>query len=192
MLTALLLTSLSWASSSDWKPRYLSGLSLSSGFETNLNIGQYQVQYDFQYEDEAFNLPYSKESLDRLFTKSFYYSTNKMKELNLSQSDCKNDLNVHLVQLDGQTLNNDDRFGSWRRINGGYLTSIHGLYDPTVSLYRDSVILFSLVTPTSNNVIVHEIAHYWYDRFCLYEKNTVTTEEFAKAVEYDYILGKLE
>jgi len=192
MLPLLLLVSLSWASSNDWKPRYLSGLSLSRGYENNVQINNYHVKYDFSYENVIYNSPYNKDEIDRLIYKSFDYSISKMSDLKLQQIDCKQDLNVHFVQLDGQTLNNDSRFGSWRRLNGANLTTIHGIYDPTISLYRDSIILFTLINPTSNNVVVHEMAHYWYDRFCLYEKNTINTEEFARAVEDDYILGILE
>lgn len=192
MLIALLLTSLSWASSSEWKPRYLSGLSLLEVYGEKLAIGGYRVEYDYSYEDDEYNTPYEKEILDSLMRESYRYSLNKIRKLGISPVDCKQDLNVHLVQLDGQTLNNDSRFGSWRAINGGNLVTIHGLYDPTVDTYRESVISFMLLPQGSNNVIVHEMAHYWYDRFCIYDKSNIKTETFAKSVESDYSLGLLD
>lgn len=192
MLLTLLLISLSWASNSDWKPRYLSGLPLLSPYQNSIMVGKYNVRYNFHYEDDILNDPYKKDRIEFLLNESLRYSLNKMSNLGIAPVDCKEDLNVHLVQLDGQTLNNDDRFGSWRKVNGGNLITIHGLYDPTIDTYRDSIIIYMLLPQNSDRVIFHEMAHYWYDRFCIYEKNSLKTEAFAKAVENDYTIGLLD
>lgn len=187
-----LLISLSWASSSDWKPRYLSGLPLLGVYSNTLIIKNYRVEYNYLYEDNIFNVPYDKNKLEFLINESYKYSINKINKLGINPIDCKDDLNVHIVQLEGQTLNNDDRFGSWRGVNGGYLVTIHGLYDPTVDNYRNSVISFMLLPEGSDHIIVHEMAHYWYDRFCIYDKSDIKTEVFAKSVENDYSIGLLD
>jgi len=188
----LILTSLSLASSdSSWEPRYLSGLSLFTTYEETTNIGSYKVKYDYSYEDKVLNTPYKREEITSLMGKSLFYSLIKVESMGLDPEDCKVDLNIHLVQLDGQTLNNNDRYGSWRNINGGNLVTIYGLYDPTIDLYRNSVISFMLLPQGSDYVIVHEMAHYWYDRFCIYEKSNMKTEDFAKYVEDAYKTSQL-
>lgn len=182
----LLLTELAFGYTNDWQPRYLSGLPLLYSYDSTVNIDSYSVPYDYQYEDYYLNFPYKKDYFDNLVRQSYRYSVYQAKSLGAIISDCKVDLNVHLVQLDGQTLNKDDRFKSWRTVNGGNLAIIYGLYDPTPYLSENSVIVFSSVPRITNDIVLHELAHYWYDRFCLYESINLKTEEFAKAVERDY------
>jgi len=187
-----LLISLSWASSSDWRPRYLSGLSLLGAYDDTILVDKYKVKYDYLYENNILNLPYKKEKLDFLINESYRFSVDKIHKLGINPVDCKTDLNVHLVHLEGSTINNDDRFGSWRTINGGNLTTIYGLYDPTIDVYRNSVISFMILPQGSDSLIIHEMAHYWYDRFCIYDENDIKTETFAKSVENAYIKSLLD
>lgn len=191
MLLALLLVSLSWASGNDWRPRYLSGLPILKSYQNTVLVDKYTVKYDFYYEDHILNEPYRKDKVEVLLNDSLRYSLNKISDLGITPVDCKNDLNVHIVQLREQTLNDDDRFGSWRGVNGGNLAVIHGLYDPTIGTYRNSIILYTLIPYNSNLIIFHEMAHYWYDRFCIYEKSSIKTETFVKAIENDYAMDLL-
>jgi hypothetical protein len=190
MYLTTLLFSLSWASGSGWEPRYLSGLSLLESYETTAYIGGYKIEYEYLYENNVVNMPYKKDKIEYLMNKSLQYSVDKINQMSIKIHDCKDDLDIHLIQLTGQTLNKSDRFGSWKRLNGSNLEVIYGLYDPTVEVYRNSVIVFSLLN-TTDYVIVHEMAHYWYDRFCLYEQSEMHTEAFAKSVENNYKLGTL-
>jgi hypothetical protein len=190
MYLTTLLFSLSWASGSAWEPRYLSGLSLLESYETTAYIGHYKIEYEYLYEDNVVNMPYKKDKIEYLMRKSLEYSIDKINQMSIKFYDCKDDLDIHLIQLTGQTLNKSDRFGSWKRLNGSNLEVIYGLYDPTVDVYRNSIIIFSPIN-TSDYVIVHEMAHYWYDRFCLYEHSEMQTEYFAKSVENNYKLGTL-
>jgi hypothetical protein len=187
----LLLASLSWASSSDWKPRYLSGLSLFQSYKKNINLDTVTVNYDFYYQDVIINPPYKQEKVDLLIRESFSLSIKKMQSLGVARSDCKQGLKVNIIQIDGNTLNDDTRFGSWRSINGSRLRTMYGIYDPTPESDDNSVLLFSLAAPSSDGVLVHEMAHYWYDRFCVYNNSSIKTEEFAKSVESAYLLGGL-
>ena len=192
MLLKILLTSLAWASSSLWRPRYLSGLSLLEAYQDNLIIENYSIEYDYSYEDNISNIPYKKEKLNFLLKESYRYSINKIHKLGITPIDCKDDLNVHFVQLDGQTLNNNERFGSWKTINNETLDTLYGVYDPTIGTYRNSVISFMILPEGSNSLIIHEMSHYWYDRFCIYDASSMKTETFAKSVENDYSLGLLD
>lgn len=187
----LLLASLSWASSSDWRPRYLSGLSLFQSYKESVNLDNISVNYDFYYQDVIINPPYKQEKVDLLIKESFILSTKKMQSLGVARSDCKQGLKVNIVQIDGDTLNDDTRFGSWRSVNGSRLRTMYGIYDPTPESDDNSVLLFSLSAPSSDGVLVHEMAHYWYDRFCVYNNSSIKTEEFAKSVESAYLLGGL-
>ena len=186
----LLLASLSWASSSDWRPRYLSGLSLFQGYEERVTLDNISVIYDFYYQDVIINPPYKKDKVDLLIRESFSLSVKKMQTLGVARSDCKQGLKVYIIQIDGDTLNDDARFGSWRSINGPRLRTMYGIYDPTPVSDDDSVLLFSLAAPSSDGVLVHEMAHYWYDRFCVYNNSSIKTEEFAKSIESAYLLGR--
>lgn len=187
----LLFVGASDALGADWKPTYLCGLSLDGAYGDTVVIDGYSVRYDYLHEDVC-SILYSREQLHALLQESYRYSVHKIRALGMSAVDCKQDLNVHFVQLQTETLNDDRRFGSWRNVNGTWLFTIHGLYDPTVETYRESVISFISLPEGSDHLIVHEMAHYWYDRFCLYDSSELKTETFAKAVEQDYTLGLLQ
>lgn len=188
-----LLFSLSMASSSNWEPRYLSGLSVLMRYEEAVDIDTYTVKYDFSYEDsDELPLSYDKKTINLLIRDSYIYSSNRMKKLGIKKEDCKSNLNVHIIHLKEDTINDDPNFDFWRTINGQNISTIHGFYDPTVNVYRNSVIGFVQLPTGSKHVIVHEMAHYWYDRFCIYEKSNIKTEDFAKSVELNYILNILE
>jgi hypothetical protein len=188
-----LLFSLSVASSSDWRPRYLSGLSIFTRYEEVVHVDQYTVNYDFSYENND-QLPpsYDKKSINLLIRDSYIYSVDKIRELKIKKEDCKSNLNVHIIHLSEDTINEDSSFDFWRTINGQNISVIHGFYDPTVNVYRNSIIGFVQLPNGSEHVIVHEMAHYWYDRFCVYDKSNIKTEDFAKSVELNYIMNILK
>jgi hypothetical protein len=191
-LLALLLSSRIGASDiKEWRPRYLAGLPLYQIYEETYKVEGYLVKYNFYYENVVFNIPYKKDVINELIKESYIFSTKKIKDMGVSQSDCKYDLNVHIVQVSLDTMNDNSRFKEWRTVNGEYeLEVLYGFYDPTINTYRNSIILYSSEARDVDRVILHEMAHYWYDRFCIYNLSNMKTETFAKSVENLYITTK--
>jgi hypothetical protein len=187
-IAPVILTSLVFAGD-DWKPRYLSGLPIIHQNTSTINIQSYDIKVSIYFESSDSYQKFSYEKILFLIKKSFLFSERKIEDLGLSKNDCKDDLNIHLVQSSIDTLNSG-QFDLWKTINGNNLSTIHGFYDPTINVYRNSVIAFVPHIKASDAIFVHEMAHYWFDRFCIYNQSSIGTETFAKAVERDYISFK--
>jgi hypothetical protein len=62
-----------------------------------------------------------------------------------------------------------------------------GFYDPGSPYDNLDGIYFVYHQPNTTHVIVaHEVAHYWYERLCVYAGITTSSEEFAVQVEKLY------
>jgi hypothetical protein len=183
MWIAALLVSNALAARSAW-PAYLSGIPLVPMGAGTITIGPTTIAYDFRAQDDVFVFPLEDQDLRRLAADAYRAARQVATRNRLPVADCKPDLDVHFVELSLTTLNSPV-FDSWRKVNGGYLTTIHGLYDPTVDVQRQSVILYaSLGTVETRETVVHELGHYWFDRWCLYDKGSMKTEAFATQVEH--------
>jgi hypothetical protein len=182
MWIALLLVSDALAARSAW-PAYLSGIPLVPMGAGTITIGTTTIAYDFRVQDDVLMFPLEESKLHTRAADSYRAARQVAARSGLPAEDCKPDLDVHFVELLLPTLNSP-AFQSWRDVNGGYLSTIHGLYDPTVDVPRQSVILYaSRLTVETQEIVVHELGHYWFDRWCLYDKGSMKTEAFAKQVE---------
>jgi len=181
----LLLSSLVFSSES-WKPRYLSGLPLIQEDLVYFSNEKINVNYSLNYEDGLVKNNFNQNRINYLINISYNLSLSRMKKMNIEIFDCKKDLNVHIFKISIQSLNGSE-MNSWKSVNGNYISTVHGFYDPTVDIYRNSIISFTPQLLNSDAIFVHEMAHYWYDRYCVYDFSNIKTETFARSVEGDYI-----
>ena len=68
--------------------------------------------------------------------------------------------------------------------------TLYGYYDSTPEVVYNSSILLADMGPRLNEaVIIHELAHYWWDRLCIASHTSGTSEDFAQAFEAYYLRG---
>ena len=165
-----------------WKPTYLDHLPLIFQSSGTTQVGSTLVRWEAWDQDALFVFPLSPDVLVRLLGESYEVAGRVARSLGIETGGCDSEKKLYVLHLDGATINDEGRFGDWRTINGGYLRVIQGLYDPTLDVPRDSVLMYTEPDSPRSRVLVHELGHYWYDRFCMYRNSEVKTETFARAV----------
>lgn len=92
---------------------------------------------------------------------------------------------LEIFEISEIELNNPNRFPA--KFVENYSEgrgSLLGFYDPRNSeSYIDSIVITPQHNAESYRIIVHEIAHYWYARFCLQDRVSITSEEFAVKIQ---------
>jgi hypothetical protein len=91
---------------------------------------------------------------------------------------------IEIFQVSYEELNQP-----YKVIPYSYITlgNIWGYYDPRDSY--DNIDAISYVYHNANTthvILAHEVAHYWYERLCVYAGITTSSEEFAVQVEKLY------
>ncbi len=87
------------------------------------------------------------------------------------------------------SLNERERFHSWPSENGLPLDTdvrIWALFDPVKEEPASTAIYLTDHGQENVELLSHEVAHYWFDRFCFYEQWTRGTEAFAVEFIEDY------
>ncbi len=187
LLIQLSLIPQTFAADAQWRPSYLADVPLVLDHAGEVPVGRTLIAYDLRYEDDLLNFPMSASTLRTLTQEAYALSVRTARSLSLPVSDCKPDLDVHIVQLTYETMQRPG-FASFRTMWGKRYSALHGLYDPTVHVRRESVLAFTVgANLHTERVFVHELGHYWYDRWCLYDAKGPNTEVFAEAVEQAYM-----
>jgi len=166
-----------------WKPTYLDHLPLIFQSSGTTQVGSTLVRWEAWDQDALLVNPLSSEALVRLLGESYVVAGRVARSLGIETGGCDSEKRLYVLHLDSTTINDEDRFGGWRTINGGYLKVLYGIYDPTPDVLHDAVLMYSEPDFPRYHVLVHELGHYWYDRFCMYRNSEVKTETFARAVE---------
>lgn len=103
-----------------------------------------------------------------------------LKERNYPTKDCRLKENLYIYTLSKENLNNRDLFYKYH-IDGP--TNIVGLYDRSENKYNSAVIILTEQDSFNKNVLLHEAAHYWYDRMCVDIYSRIDPETFAERME---------
>ena len=106
--------------------------------------------------------------------------------MGLIDRECDGGNLVEIFEVSENELNNPSRFPA-KYIGNKEIAkpNLWGYYDPRSS---ESGLDAIVVSPHGNNsenyrIIVHEIAHYWYESFCLSSHTRMTSEEFAVMIQ---------
>jgi hypothetical protein len=173
------------------EPRYLSGLFFNFDQTSQVNVNGYVINYDFYHENNLKKKQIKKEDIDYSAQKSFEISLSVLRKINESKEDCRPYLDLNIYQITRSSLNGES-FNTWKESMGIPGKEIFGLYDPTAWIKGESCLLVGDNAPITRGTLIHEFAHYWYDRWCLYGKIGMDTETFARKVEYIYVNNYLE
>ena len=103
----------------------------------------------------------------------------------LPNADCRVGFNVNLFIIARAQMAERARFLEFKRRFDMLDYVIFAMYDPTPEVVGDSAIILSALDDTpADSDLVHEFAHYWYDRVCGHASFGEESESFAKRFEY--------
>ncbi len=153
----------------------------------------FDVIHDYKSSNIEFSIYESNDKRDVLIENQIEKTTKYVLEYLkrnqvLYDKDCRVEhLNIYITnELD---INNKERFGFLQQPDEyGVIREVYGIYDPTPGDPINSVMIISNKNDTKLflSIINHEIAHYWYDRMCLENRQFISSEEFAKHIEEYY------
>lgn len=148
---------------------------------------EYKVKYNVFYQNNGPDVKLVSHSLDNGTNTVFEFAEKN----SLPLYDCRPKENVNLYWVSFSTLNDETKFYSWKSENGN-IRDIVAMYDP-ISINSDHAVILLTVQNRFDNesTIVHEIGHYWYDRFCWERSWVGGTEKFAQALEKYYIANEM-
>lgn len=113
------------------------------------------------------------------------YSWKRIEPMGAIDHLCKRNNTLDIYEVSLEQLNDSHRFPLDSLPNAGTQAGpVWGYFEPREMRGGNDVIV---LTPhdeaTSKTVMYHEVAHYWYSAFCLERYTSMTSEEFAVAVE---------
>lgn len=152
---------------------------------TEVNIEYY---HNIVFEAVVYRPQHSGYS-DALINNAIYASSSnslaKIESMGLIYNECEKGTKLEIFEISDVELNNINRFPA--KYVGNPITGIGmmwGYFDPRPT---ESSINSIVVTPhrveENFKILAHEIAHYWYYNFCVYDYTKQTSEEFAKEIE---------
>lgn len=124
---------------------------------------------------------YDTDVIKEHLVKGAKYTFASLRARGIQTKDCRPKETVEVFAVKEVTLNDENRFPAFKD------KKIVGLYDPVFAIDNYSTITLAEQLPRRyKGTVVHEAAHYWYDRFCLERANVGDTEEFAEEIEDIY------
>ena len=118
-----------------------------------------------------------------------------LKERGVTIEDCRgNKYNLIVTVVSKDILQDDVRFRDFYRTKFGVEKlvgrTLYGYYDSTPEIKNNSSILITDMGASNEEVLSHELAHYWWDRMCIGAKISGTSEAFAQAFDKYYIRSR--
>lgn len=155
-----------------------------------MTIDRYSIDYELARQDmsgpaSGYTQAFVEQVMTRATVRLLRFITNK--GLPIARCSAKH-LDIYVVSH--ATLNNHNRFRDWGLANGvknRNTFALWALYDPMRSQPERASILLTTRTQWANEILLaHELAHYWYDQFCLALSWFDGTESFALAFQAVY------
>jgi len=119
-----------------------------------------------------------------------------LRERGITISDCRGyKYNLIITVVSKDVLQDDNRFRGFYKMKYGVEKlmghTLYGFYDPTLEVPNNSSILVTHVGSRMNEeVLSHELAHYWWDRLCAVREFSGTSEGFAQAFDQYYMRSR--
>jgi hypothetical protein len=131
------------------------------------------------------NSKYSKKLINSAVYTSSYESLSRIESLGLLDKQCEKDVKLEIFEISNEQLNDPKRFPPEyveNKLKGS--PPLLGFFDPTNNENKYNAIVVSPHSFEENfKILSHEIAHYWYNRFCLFQYLNETSENFAREIE---------
>jgi len=130
--------------------------------------------------------------IESMVRKTSYVMDSFLREKGIVIADCRGKgYNLIITVVSKDILQDDVRFRNFYRMKYGVERlegrTLYGYYDSTPEVANNSSILVTDVGRSLNEeVLAHELAHYWWDRMCIGAKVSGTSEAFAQAFDEYY------
>ena len=160
-----------------------------------LEIDEYIIRYEIFYlstlgSNGVYSPEFVRGVIDAASRKLFRFL--KYKDIPISYECRYVELKVH--HITSSILNDTNRFSEWRpanRVSSNQKYILWALFDPVFEEPRTSAIyLTDNGRGRNEGSLAHELAHYWYDRLCVYNHWNLGTEEFAVQFQEYYSRGR--
>lgn len=166
-----------WLVTSAWGYEPLQNLKFDSTKILRQYIEEQNVEVYYRYYYKESNY---KSLIINGMEESTDLSLNEIKKSYPKAQDCKPYDIIEIYEVDLKVLNDENRF----EIKKSIPQDIWGFYDPRANEnYIDSIVLTSHGKMANYTVLVHEIAHYWYSRYCLENYTDMSSEQFATLIQ---------
>jgi hypothetical protein len=119
-----------------------------------------------------------------------------LRERGIAISECRGyKYNLIITVVSKDILQDDIRFRGFYKMKYGVERlvgqTLYGFYDPTLEIPNNSSILVThMGRQIDEEVLAHELAHYWWDRLCVAAKSSGTSEAFAQAFDQYYMRSR--
>tara|TARA_Y100000287_G_scaffold185789_1_gene190066 strand:+ start:3253 stop:3918 length:666 start_codon:yes stop_codon:yes gene_type:complete len=183
------------------KPRVISDLNTVSSFSQNIVANKISVRSELLYQATE-KEPYprllkthSPESVKRIIKASADILDIYLRERGIGAYDCRGEkYNLIIYVVDPSVLADRRRFRHLYHNHGGealYVESLYGYYTSTPEIENNSTIIVTDINSSKNEqILAHEMAHYWWDRLCLTQDIQKTSEAFAQDF-HNYYMKKV-
>jgi hypothetical protein len=177
-----------------YKPKYISDVSTKVEDKGFLVLEDRRVEYTVSYETMGGEIPpsvyhpHNSDYITSLMKESWPLMQRLLSERRIPSADCRDNYNLNIFVLRNNTLQNWDRFPDF--INGKTNFGnqvLYGYYDSTLEIEKNSAILVTDMGSILNEeVFVHELGHYWWDRLCVKSYTSIDSEIFATSFQEAY------
>ena len=187
-LASLLLSLISiTAFAEPYKSKYILDIETSLQLDKTISLSSRSIILTISYEARsgASRQYFPVEYIIRQIRLSESHIISFNNSLSLSTQDCRSNYNLNIFAISNETMWEEGRFYSFRlRTNIGGERLIYGFYDPTLETAGENVLILTNVSSYENVLSVqHELSHYWFDRLCVRDNYSGTSESYA--LEYE-------
>ena len=157
----------------------------SSEHSFQVNINNYPVSVTYKTNDNS-RLDLLKSLVERSSSLIF----KDMDDRGLEYRSCSHKHNINLFEVEQSFINDRDIFPKSRYYPHGDV--IYALWEPVSNDHDVIIISISNSSSFFSKLVVHEIAHYWYNRLNLSRIINMTHEEYAMYIERKFIKANEE
>jgi hypothetical protein len=178
---------------SEYSPELLDGIRLVEVERKSFSVRGIEVDYALAYQSDdgehpnaSLLLTHIPSEVSNLFETASLAVLGFLETKKLSIKDCKsNAFNVNLFIVSKSTMQDRGRFAKALRMSPQEVPyEVWGFYDSTRSILNNSAIIIGdIALQYKASTLHHETAHYWWDRVCVRDNWTGTTENFASAYQ---------
>lgn len=145
-------------------------------------VDSYQIKYSYHTQNN-YNPEIYHQNIVPISEQIFAYAADH----NLPLQECKQSVNMDIFEVDTDILNDTSRITGWQQ-HSPDAQVIWALYDPLSEYPRWSVIVVTDHGERNNQILfAHELAHYWFSRFCWSDQWPEGTEHFARSFQSFYV-----
>jgi|10_taG_2_1085330.scaffolds.fasta_scaffold26049_2 hypothetical protein len=187
------------ASLPEYTPKILNGVRLIEGESGSLSINDNRVDYTIIYQTYDGEVPapslirsHRPEYIASTFESASYGVISFLNIKGISTEDCRdNSFNINIFIVNKSIMRDRDRFARGLRLSPQQVPyEVWGFYDSTSFILNNSAIITGQIAMQyKDSTLHHEAAHYWWDRLCVKNSWSGTTENFATEYQRFYDAG---